>query len=193
MFFFFFFNDTATTEIYTLSLHDALPIGRRSIVCFAFDSVLWFCPMETNLILVPTWVCCLAGGEIHVQSEQGLQYVLQSHSYPRSKYNSVNFNAFSSVDVVLFTYSLGHIRHLSSVCPIDSMGLIIHYIHLSGTCQFFLSSCWLYGNNEPLSLHIYMCQNFVYFHSRKIRIIWYQQWCLDYGWYGQLMRYWMKA
>src|SRR3712207_7115619 len=28
---FFFFNDTATTEIYTLSLHDALPI-------------LWTCP-----------------------------------------------------------------------------------------------------------------------------------------------------
>src|SRR2546427_5945709 len=26
---FFFFNDTATTEIYTLSLHDALPIYRR--------------------------------------------------------------------------------------------------------------------------------------------------------------------
>src|SRR3712207_6908075 len=36
--FFFFFNDTATTEIYTLSLHDALPIfnyelgGIRSVV-----------------------------------------------------------------------------------------------------------------------------------------------------------------
>src|SRR5258708_40028014 len=29
---FFFFNDTATTEIYTLSLHDALPI---SIVCMS--------------------------------------------------------------------------------------------------------------------------------------------------------------
>src|SRR2546422_4344656 len=28
--FFFFFNDTATTEIYTLSLHDALPIYRAS-------------------------------------------------------------------------------------------------------------------------------------------------------------------
>ena len=26
VFYFFFFNDTATTEIYTLSLHDALPI-----------------------------------------------------------------------------------------------------------------------------------------------------------------------
>src|SRR2546430_2609305 len=29
--FLFFFNDTATTEIYTLSLHDALPIWRRRI------------------------------------------------------------------------------------------------------------------------------------------------------------------
>src|SRR5688572_32726496 len=27
--FFFFFNDTATTEIYTLSLHDALPIYKK--------------------------------------------------------------------------------------------------------------------------------------------------------------------
>src|SRR3712207_7561836 len=27
---FFFFNDTATTEIYTLSLHDALPISTSS-------------------------------------------------------------------------------------------------------------------------------------------------------------------
>src|SRR5256885_15227430 len=29
--FFFFFNDTATTEIYTLSLHDALPISLAEI------------------------------------------------------------------------------------------------------------------------------------------------------------------
>src|SRR5260370_16089323 len=29
--FFFFFNDTATTEIYTLSLHDALPILSRKL------------------------------------------------------------------------------------------------------------------------------------------------------------------
>src|SRR6266487_6837560 len=34
--FFFFFNDTATTEIYTLSLHDALPINRTNTV---FDRV----------------------------------------------------------------------------------------------------------------------------------------------------------
>src|SRR5688572_2747455 len=39
---FFFFNDTATTEIYTLSLHDALPIsvhkGEVSIFAHAWDS-----------------------------------------------------------------------------------------------------------------------------------------------------------
>src|SRR3712207_9202342 len=33
----FFFNDTATTEIYTLSLHDALPILRY----FGLPKVLW--------------------------------------------------------------------------------------------------------------------------------------------------------
>src|SRR6266487_6696515 len=29
----FFFNDTATTEIYTLSLHDALPISQTAPLC----------------------------------------------------------------------------------------------------------------------------------------------------------------
>src|SRR2546430_11242499 len=38
---FFFFNDTATTEIYTLSLHDALPISNDSnvrLICGAVAS-----------------------------------------------------------------------------------------------------------------------------------------------------------
>src|SRR2546425_8664481 len=35
--FFFFFNDTATTEIYTLSLHDALPISLRCGRAFGID------------------------------------------------------------------------------------------------------------------------------------------------------------
>src|SRR5258708_33231208 len=40
----FFFNDTATTEIYTLSLHDALPIWAvplhaKSALCGAHDPV----------------------------------------------------------------------------------------------------------------------------------------------------------
>src|SRR5256885_9357865 len=39
--FFFFFNDTATTEIYTLSLHDALPIYTR------YRCWCWFTPSTT--------------------------------------------------------------------------------------------------------------------------------------------------
>ena len=49
--FFFFFNDTATTEIYTLSLHDALPICTflvsnlydydESVVIFRSNSIMW--------------------------------------------------------------------------------------------------------------------------------------------------------
>src|SRR5262245_64338545 len=38
--FFFFFNDTATTEIYTLSLHDALPIFTRFIQRFGLPALL---------------------------------------------------------------------------------------------------------------------------------------------------------
>src|SRR3712207_8711457 len=38
--FFFFFNDTATTEIYTLSLHDALPIS-----LFVVPLILAFSPV----------------------------------------------------------------------------------------------------------------------------------------------------
>src|SRR3712207_7265581 len=36
----FFFNDTATTEIYTLSLHDALPICRRRRLARRLSHVL---------------------------------------------------------------------------------------------------------------------------------------------------------
>src|SRR6266540_444075 len=35
---FFFFNDTATTEIYTLSLHDALPIQEQVHCLFEYDT-----------------------------------------------------------------------------------------------------------------------------------------------------------
>src|SRR2546422_5108699 len=39
IFCFFFFNDTATTEIYTLSLHDALPICDPAEVLVARESI----------------------------------------------------------------------------------------------------------------------------------------------------------
>src|SRR2546430_6958050 len=37
---FFFFNDTATTEIYTLSLHDALPISNRIGIAEGDDPIV---------------------------------------------------------------------------------------------------------------------------------------------------------
>src|SRR2546430_17728763 len=47
---FFFFNDTATTEIYTLSLHDALPIWkgpRNSVEMVSWDEANDFCRKAT--------------------------------------------------------------------------------------------------------------------------------------------------
>src|SRR2546428_12781934 len=56
--FFFFFNDTATTEIYTLSLHDALPISRsRTISCYRLAHA------------------CEADRETHVESPERLRVV----------------------------------------------------------------------------------------------------------------------
>src|SRR2546422_5989505 len=57
---FFFFNDTATTEIYTLSLHDALPISRSRTVVHdqksmaAIDGLLALIEMQkaSGLVLV---------------------------------------------------------------------------------------------------------------------------------------------
>src|SRR2546422_5132684 len=45
VFLFFFFNDTATTEIYTLSLHDALPI------CLTNSTMP---PLKRNVLLRPS-------------------------------------------------------------------------------------------------------------------------------------------
>src|SRR2546430_8334977 len=44
---FFFFNDTATTEIYTLSLHDALPISYKSLQ-FRTDAVIFWQAKHDN-------------------------------------------------------------------------------------------------------------------------------------------------
>src|SRR3712207_7550056 len=43
---FFFFNDTATTEIYTLSLHDALPISGCGTLGVNGTAAGWLCDVE---------------------------------------------------------------------------------------------------------------------------------------------------
>src|SRR6185437_7165606 len=57
-FLFFFFNDTATTEIYTLSLHDALPISLRVLIATELASagalaagLSWAAPATAALFL----------------------------------------------------------------------------------------------------------------------------------------------
>src|SRR5260370_33797742 len=52
----FFFNDTATTEIYTLSLHDALPIYKKSDMDLAAKGLgakEWNNSLKTKLSLLP--------------------------------------------------------------------------------------------------------------------------------------------
>src|SRR5690349_24686670 len=44
--FFFFFNDTATTEIYTLSLHDALPIFQNFT---GLPGTVEYSPVDTDV------------------------------------------------------------------------------------------------------------------------------------------------
>src|SRR6266511_6414688 len=59
--FFFFFNDTATTEIYTLSLHDALPIGRdvlgfRAAAPFGLRDDVWSLLLSLPVVLYSCWI-----------------------------------------------------------------------------------------------------------------------------------------
>src|SRR4030081_4004605 len=81
--FFFFFNDTATTEIYTLSLHDALPISDRTLF---FD----FLPLDLGTIsgfttkfqlyTVPGQVYSQATRRLVLQGADGVVFVADSQS-----------------------------------------------------------------------------------------------------------------
>src|SRR2546429_4841401 len=68
---YFFFNDTATTEIYTLSLHDALPISqvRRSAALEHFHRLPHFIRMTRHL---PQWL-------VHVGDQR---YHFLAHALP---------------------------------------------------------------------------------------------------------------
>src|SRR5256885_17183535 len=48
---FFFFNDTATTEIYTLSLHDALPISGAARIFVKYGLPLGLADLLENHLL----------------------------------------------------------------------------------------------------------------------------------------------
>src|SRR5260221_8955596 len=72
---FFFFNDTATTEIYTLSLHDALPIS--PIITMAVVSGSFISNSTASLVGVP-----IMGSPTKEAVERSEEHTseLQSHS-----------------------------------------------------------------------------------------------------------------
>src|SRR5260221_5837730 len=75
--FFFFFNDTATTEIYTLSLHDALPI----LVSYVKTCLLWyFKHYNINFeVFFYLYILCSSSPMFVLRSEEHTSE-LQSHS-----------------------------------------------------------------------------------------------------------------
>src|SRR2546425_76036 len=74
----FFFNDTATTEIYTLSLHDALPIFRQRVSCifFVFALLLFVCaaPLQAQVPRPPNFLA--ERSEEHTSELQSLAYLV---------------------------------------------------------------------------------------------------------------------
>src|SRR3712207_7426844 len=79
--FFFFFNDTATTEIYTLSLHDALPISPPGVRSRSTAQGLLDGPPRENAGEVPPVLARrgdVRGGrsEEHTSELQSRQYLV---------------------------------------------------------------------------------------------------------------------
>src|SRR2546425_9553532 len=91
VYFFFFFNDTATTDIYTLSLHDALPIsqsfplriiGRRSLRMRMASS-----SNRSTRYANPSWSCLRS--EEHTSELQSLAYLVCRLLLEKKKKRSV--------------------------------------------------------------------------------------------------------
>src|SRR3712207_8253076 len=70
---FFFFNDTATTEIYTLSLHDALPIYAIRAPSAGFSQGWAFLVLESPEERGRFWA---ARSEEHTSELQSRQYLV---------------------------------------------------------------------------------------------------------------------
>src|SRR5215217_214165 len=83
---FFFFNDTATTEIYTLSLHDALPIDSPSAP--DLRHVLQVQPVLVRLRRVPQQV---HRSEEHTSELQSRQYLVCRLLLEKKKTNNTHF------------------------------------------------------------------------------------------------------
>src|SRR3712207_8021584 len=73
--FLFFFNDTATTEIYTLSLHDALPISSVMVV-FPSSGTPFARTASARKIFPTEAIGLTARSEEHTSELQSRQYLV---------------------------------------------------------------------------------------------------------------------
>src|SRR3712207_7392849 len=93
LYIFFFFNDTATTEIYTLSLHDALPIywRRRFRVCRGRRRAGPSCLRSKPSQKAPKSSCSRRSkrwrSEEHTSELQSRQYLVCRLLLEKKKYN----------------------------------------------------------------------------------------------------------
>src|SRR5204863_8268975 len=88
---FFFFNDTATTEIYTLSLHDALPICRGSISTSTLPSIkLRKCSSK-----IITSILSFISGRLATKSNQIKQLIRNGRSASLQRTFKKSFTSFS--------------------------------------------------------------------------------------------------
>src|SRR3712207_8731603 len=81
---FFFFNDTATTEIYTLSLHDALPIFVAVVLSAAIFAVAHVIPILLPALFVVGIILALAyelSGSLWLSRSEEHTSELQSRQY----------------------------------------------------------------------------------------------------------------
>src|SRR3712207_8062057 len=96
--FFFFFNDTATTEIYTLSLHDALPIS--VLLRYGVAGIAWSLLAAAGAVLLtvhyaPVLETLAPRSEEHTSELQSRQYLvcrllLEKKKKNRQEYNTLN-------------------------------------------------------------------------------------------------------
>src|SRR2546425_5768515 len=99
--FFFFFNDTATTEIYTLSLHDALPIYRRAAAASPHPAAVRFGFGRRSPVLRHTVrrgrVAARPRSEEHTSELQSLAYLVCRLLLEKKKKISIQHDSFHTI------------------------------------------------------------------------------------------------
>src|SRR5690348_18488095 len=83
-FFSFFFNDTATTEIYTLSLHDALPISHQ------FSDELR--PRPLGVLMLSFFQWCTERSEEHTSELQSPVHLVCRLLLEKKKKKNIKYN-----------------------------------------------------------------------------------------------------